>query len=211
MRRHAHAFIKYDRLNMQRPYKSHIWFLLLLHPRCMLLSLPHLLILWHLMHKATQGSTHTENTIRMSPIWPWGEVSNISFQGNNDSSFNRPYFTVCPNEYTACVILIERQPASGIMTLTVLSRFDDLMTMDLLIYAEICSSSFIINIISFMTRHKATVIVPSCSRFAPMQAASVCHKTVKRSHFYWGVSKSWLGEEKLPPSANAIKSVKNGC
>ena len=70
-------------------------------------------------------------------------MSNISFQGDNDSSFNSPYFTVCPNEYTACVILIEHQPASGIMTLTVLSRFDDLMTMDLLIYPEICSSSSI--------------------------------------------------------------------
>lgn len=64
-------------------------------------------------------------------------MSNISFQGDNDSTFNSPYFTVCSNEYTACVILIEHQPASGIMTLTVLSRFDDLMTMDLLIYPEI--------------------------------------------------------------------------
>lgn len=90
-------------------------------------------------------------------------MTNISFQGDNDSSFNRLYFTVCPNEYIAGVILIERQPASGIMTLTVLSRFDDLMTMDLLIYAEIRSSSFIINIISLMTRLKATASVPPCS------------------------------------------------
>lgn len=100
---------------------------------------------WHLYTKATQRGAHTpiENRISMSLPWPWGEVSNISFQGDNDSSFNSPYFTVYPNEYTAWVILIEHQPASGIMTLTVLSRFDDLMTMDLLIYPEICSTSFI--------------------------------------------------------------------
>lgn len=55
----SHSVIKYDRLNMQRPYKSPIWFLLLLHPRCVLFSLPRLLILWHLMYKATQRSTHT--------------------------------------------------------------------------------------------------------------------------------------------------------
>lgn len=71
-------------------------------------------------------------------------MSNISFQGNNESSFNSPYFTVCPNEYTAWVILIEHQRASGIMTLTVFSRFDDLMTMDLLIYPEI-RSIFLMN------------------------------------------------------------------
>lgn len=99
-----------------------------------------------LLHKSHTKNPHAhtlKNRISMSLPWPWGEVSNISFQGDNDSSFNSPYFTVCPNEYTAWVILIEHQPASGIMTLTVLSRFDDLMTMDLLIYPEICSTSFI--------------------------------------------------------------------
>lgn len=107
-------------------------------------TLHHPLVAWHLCTKATQRNTQAciENQINMSLLWPWGEVSNISFQGNNDSSFNSPYFTVCPNEYTAWVILIEHQPASGIMTLTVLSWSDDLMTMDLLIYPEICSTFF---------------------------------------------------------------------
>lgn len=137
--------VKYDRLNMQHPCKAPI-FLLLPPPTTVYpFSLPHPPVPWHLCTKATQRITHThiENRISMSLPWPWGEVSNISFQGDNDSSFNSPYFTVCPNEYTAWVILIEHQPASGIMTLTVLSRFDDLMTMDLLIYPEICSTSFI--------------------------------------------------------------------
>lgn len=106
-------------------------------------SLPHPPVPWQLYTEATQRNSHTENRISMSLPWPWGEVSNISFQGDNDSSFNSPYFTACPNEYIVWVILIEHQPASGIMTLTVLSRFDDLMTMDLLIYPEICSTSFI--------------------------------------------------------------------
>lgn len=101
------------------------------------------LTLLHKSHTKNPRAHTLKNRISMSLPWPWGEVSNISFQGDNDSSFNSPYFTVCPNEYTAWVILIEHQPASGIMTLTVLSRFDDLMTMDLLIYPEICSTSFI--------------------------------------------------------------------
>lgn len=107
-------------------------------------TLHHPPVPWHFCTKATQRNRHAciENQINMSLLWPWGEVSNISFQGNNDSSFNSPYFTVCPNEYTAWVILIEHQPASWIMTLTVLSRYDDLMTMDLLIYPEICSTFF---------------------------------------------------------------------
>lgn len=107
-------------------------------------TLHHPPVPWHFRTKATRRNRHAciENQINMSLLWPWGEVSNISFQGNNDSSFNSPYFTVCPNEYTAWVILIEHQPASGIMTLTLLSRYDDLMTMDLLIYPEICSTFF---------------------------------------------------------------------
>lgn len=144
MQEHAARFLHHHTKRVPRLWNPHLPPTPFLPPSTLsvLLILQFLDTFAQKPHKETTR-THIENRISMSLPWPWGEVSNISFQGDNDSSFNSPYFTVCPNEYTAWVILIEHQPASGIMTLTVLSRFDDLMTMDLLIYPEICSTSFI--------------------------------------------------------------------